>query len=99
MYVCIHIYIYIFLEALPHSTDPIKGLKGWKWARGRPKWGTKNLPKASKWAHGKPKWSWGEPWAAKMQPKSAQVHLQGPGGDFGGEFWGPKRDPKEVQIE
>ena len=80
----------------------IRGLKrchrGSKWAGGRPKWGTNAHPKGSKWAHGKPKLSWGEPWAAKRQPKSAQVRHQGLKGDFWANLGLPKGTQKRSKL-
>ena len=60
--------------------------------------GVQMPPKGSKWAHGKPKLPWGEPWAAKMQPKSAQVRHQGAGADFGANFGGPKGTQKRSKL-
>ena len=33
-----------------------------------------------------------------MQPKSAQVRHQGPGGDFGANFWAPKGTQKRSKL-
>ena len=67
-------------------------------ARGRPKWGTHAPLKGSKWVHGKPKLTWGELWVAKMQPESAQVWNEGPGGDFGSNFGAPKGTQKRSKL-